>query len=225
MKYDIVLVDLDNTLLDFLAASYAALLKTFHHFGYEFAERERDIFFAINEGMWKEFEVGKIQKSEIYPGRFRRYLERQGLQGDPEALNAFYMPHLREGHQLMPHALELMETLKRMGCILGAATNGETESQYKRLAESGLLPFFDHLFISEELGANKPTAAYFDRVFAILGEDARSRAIILGDSLTSDMQGGRNAGIATCFIGDPAEADDRCDYIITDLMDFPAILL
>ena len=224
LKYDIILTDLDGTLFDFLASSGDALDATFRTFGYAFTQADQSLFFDINEAMWKDFEVGKIEKSSIYEGRFRKFLDARGWEGDEKALNACYMPHLQEGHHLMPGSLELMENLKKKGCTICAITNGETKTQLRRIADSGLGAYMDHLFISEEMGCNKPAKLFFDKVFAVLGDDLRDRAIVLGDSLTSDMQGGRNAGLATCFLGSADAADDRCDYVISDLSEFPAVI-
>lgn len=220
MRYDIILADIDNTLLDFSADSYAGLEKTFREFGYPFGRPEWEIFSVINTGLWEAFERGEIPKAEIYPGRFRRYFAKQGIEGDPEAMNAVYMVHLREGRHRMPGSLELLQALKARGCRIYSVTNGETLSQITRLGGNGLRPYFDGLFISEEIGYQKPTKAFFDAVFAELGEDCKMRCILLGDSLTSDMQGGRNAGVDTCFFGSPEKADSRCDYVITRLTDF-----
>ena len=103
-------------------------------------------------------------------------------------------------------------------------TNGNTHTQIPRLAQCGLAPFFKKNFISEEMGCRKPEKRFFDLVFQAIGPEKRDRAIVLGDSLTSDMQGGRNAGLPTCFCGDPAKADSRCDYVIRSLSEFPAVL-
>ena len=92
------------------------------------------------------------------------------------------------------------------------------------MALSGVGQYLDDAFISEELGCRKPEAAFFDRVFAAIGEEYRACSLLVGDSLSSDMQGGRNAGIPTCFYGDPAKADERCDYVITDLLQLKRIL-
>lgn len=220
MKYDIILADIDNTLFDFNAASAAGLTATFAEFGLPFSDDDRAVFFAINDGLWRAYERGELDKSEIYDGRFTRYLEKQGVAGDAHAMNAYYMLRLREGHQLMPHARELLEDLRELGCEVYAATNGETTIQLSRMAASGVAHLFHGHFISEAMCAAKPAKAYFDQIFSLIGEEKRSRAVMLGDSLTGDMQGGRNAGIATCFFGDPKNADDRCDYVITDLLDF-----
>lgn len=220
MRYDVILADLDNTLLDFRASSYDGLRQTFSKFGLPFGETERDVFFAINDAYWVAFEKGEIDKSEIYEGRFRDYFDAQGMTADVPAMNAYYMIQLQTGHHLVPHSKELLEALRDRGCRVYAVTNGEASTQHSRLDLAGISHLFDGVFISETMEASKPSPVFFRQVFSEIGLDDLSRAIILGDSLTSDMQGGRNAGVATCFFGDPAKADDRCDYVITDLMDF-----
>ncbi|MBQ7255893.1 MAG: YjjG family noncanonical pyrimidine nucleotidase [Oscillospiraceae bacterium] len=224
MKYSVILADIDNTLFDFNAASAAGLTATFAHFSLPFSEGDRQLFFSINDSMWRAFERGEIEKAEIYEGRFERYLAAQGLHGDKAEMNRYYMLRLREGHQLMPHCRELLQALNARGCEVYAATNGETAVQLSRMEASGVKHLFRDHFISEGMCAAKPSKAYFDEVFSRIGEEKRKKAIILGDSLTGDMQGGRNAGIATCFFGNPDEADSRCDYTITDLLDFLKII-
>jgi len=224
MRYEIVLADIDNTLFDFDADAREALEKTFLHFGFPWNEREKERYFAINHQLWADFEQGKIEKSAIYTTRFRRYLDETGLHADPDEVNRFYMARLGEGSNYMPDAKRLLETLNAMGCRVFAATNGATHVQEPRLQRSGMLHLFEKVYISEQVGFQKPTAAYFDHIFAELGEDKRQTAVILGDSLTSDMQGGRNAGIATCFFGDPQKADHRCDHVIGKLMDFVSVV-
>ena len=103
-------------------------------------------------------------------------------------------------------------------------TNGETSTAYKRIARAGIKDYFDWIFISEEIGHAKPSPEFFDAVFAAVGEEKRKESIILGDSLTSDMQGGRNAGIATCLFRLDAEPDSRCDYVVDNLMVFLNVL-
>ena len=100
----------------------------------------------------------------------------------------------------------------------------DTFAQESRIARSGLAHLFDGVFISEQLGCRKPEKVFFDRVFSIIGDELRSRAILVGDSLSSDMQGGRNAGIATCYYGKAENADDRCDYVIGDLLELLPIV-
>lgn len=221
MKYDIVLMDIDNTLLDFNAGTKESLEKLLARFGLELTDERLARFFEINNALWTAYEHGEIEKSYIFPTRFQRYLGEMGIETDYLAANGLYADGLKESAVLMPHAMELLEQLK--GKVqLCAVTNAVTATQNPRMKKSGLDRYFDHVFISEQMGCKKPEAEFFDKVFADLGDPDRSRAIILGDSLTSDMQGGRNAGIATCYLG--SDPDDRCDYVIGDLAEFPPVL-
>lgn len=221
MKYDIVLMDIDNTLLDFHAGTRESLEKLLARFGLELTEARLARFFEINNALWTAYEHGEIEKSHIFSTRFGTYLGEMGVETDPLAANDLYSEGLRESAVLMPHTMELMEQLK--GRVrLYAVTNAVTSTQNPRMKKSGLDRFFDQVFISEQMGCKKPEKAFFDKVFEAIGQPDRSRSIILGDSLTSDMQGGRNAGIATCYFG--TDPDDRCDYAIEDLRELLPIL-
>lgn len=224
MKYDIILTDIDNTLLDFSADAKHALELTLTKRGLPFDDTEWKIYHDINDALWKAFDEGKIEKSQIYPERFRRYLEVRGIDGDYRECNVAYMNHLAQGNHQYPDSRKLLEALRAMGCEIYGATNGETTVQTTRMNTSGLRSLFDGMYISEQMGSQKPAKEYFDMIFAEIGEEKRKRAIMLGDSLSSDMQGGRNAGIATCFFGSPEKADGRCDYVITELMQFVEIV-
>lgn len=224
MRYPIILADIDNTLFDFSADSREALERTFQQYGFPFTQENWEEYHAINQALWAEFEAGKIEKSYIYPNRFRRYLDKKGFVADAVEMNACYMDFLCQGRNYMPHAREVLEALKAMGARVFGATNGAKKVQASRMAGSGMAHLFEKVYISEEMGYQKPTKEYYDLIFRDIGEDKRPLAIMLGDSLTSDMQGGRNAGIATCYLGDPKNADDRCDYVISDLREFLAIV-
>lgn len=220
MKYDIILTDIDNTLLDFSADARCALKTTLEEWGLTFCDEDWHSFNNINDALWRDFEQGKIQKMTIFPERARRIMEIKGAQGDPCDFSRAYTENLAKGDHQYPDSRRLLETLRSMGCKIIGVTNGTTSVQTARMTRSGLRPLFDGMYISEQFGVQKPNKEFYDLVFGDIGEDKRQRAIMLGDSLTSDMQGGRNAGIATCFFGDPDKADHRCDYIITELMQF-----
>lgn len=221
MHYDIVLMDIDNTLLDFDAGTAESLRSLLASFGLELTEQRLARFFEINNALWTAYEHGEIEKSYIFPTRFQQYLGEMGVQTDYLAANGMYAKGLSESAILLPNALWLLDRLK--GRVkLCAVTNGVTTTQLPRLAKSGLDRYFDHVFISEQMGCKKPEKEFFDQVFAAIGPVDKNRCIILGDSLTSDMQGGRNAGIATCYFG--KSPDHRCDFCITELTQFPSVI-
>lgn len=223
MRYDVVLIDIDDTLFDFRQSSFEALERAFACRGVSFTWADMPGYEVYNDRLWRAFERGEVPKPLIFTERFRLYFAERGLDIDPDAFNHDYLLYLAEGYAFMPHCRELLEALHEK-CRVYVVTNGDTYAQESRIARSGLAHLFDGVFISEQLGCRKPEKVFFDRVFSIIGDDCRSRAILVGDSLSSDMQGGRNAGIATCYYGRAENADDRCDYVIGDLLELLPIV-
>ena len=218
-----VLIDIDDTLFDFRKSSYQALVKAFSEIGFSFGEQEMREYEVFNNQMWKSFELGEIEKEFIYAERFRRYFASIGLNADPVEINRRYLLELAEGRNFMPHCRELLQALHGKYLVV-VVTNGDTYAQERRIEISGMAQYFDHVFISEQLGTKKPEKDFYDKVFQVIGPARREHAIMVGDSLSSDMQGGRNAGIPTCFYGKKENADERCDYVIEDLLNLLPIL-
>lgn len=217
MGYEVLLTDIDNTLLDFNAASGHAIEKvlTAHKIAYS-AEKLGD-FLRINDGYWHRYERGEIEKQVIFENRFRDLLALYGVHtDDPLGVGAMYAEGLMEKIFYMPHCMEFLQAAREK-CRIYAVTNGVTRTQESRLKTSGLDRYFDGVFISEQMGCKKPETVFFDQVFAAIGPVDRDKCLLLGDSLTSDMQGGRNAGIDTCLLGAPTE-DPRCDFVVGDLL-------
>ncbi len=206
MKYTTVFFDLDNTLLDFLATEHKAICKllTLHKLpcNDEIAAR----YSAINKVWWERFERGEIDKSEIYAGRFRTLLEALGEEGDAEQMAKDYFGFLSEGHDLMDGAEEVLKYVKAKGYIICATTNGVSFTQYKRIRESGLQKYFDYVFVSEDAGHQKPEKEYFDYAIQNSTEKDKSKIIVIGDSQSSDILGGINAGLDTCWYNTTGEA-------------------
>ncbi len=222
MTYDMIFMDIDNTLLDFTAGTANGLSRLLGQFGRELTEELLRRFLSINDELWRQYEHGEIEKPQIFPTRFQRWLGEQGIAADWLEANEIYAQGLRESAVFMPHARELLTALQGKARLF-AVTNGVPSTQNPRMEKSGLDQVFERVFISEEMGCKKPEKRYFDLVFEEIGPVDKNRCIILGDSLTSDMQGGRNAGIATCYYGKPT-ADPRCDHVIGDLLDFLEVI-
>lgn len=222
MSYSVLFLDIDNTLLNFTQGSLAGLRETMEEFGLEYSQEKLERYLAINNGLWEAFERGEIEKDDIYPTRFRRFLAEYGIDADPLVVNARYMEGLRANIFFMPHCMDFLNAV-RGKLKLYAVTNGDTLTQEVRLKNSGIGAYFDGVFISEQMGCKKPEKIYFDKVFEAIGDVDRKEVLLLGDSLTSDMQGGRNAGVDTCRLGNAA-GDPRCDYVIGDLMEALPIL-
>ena len=219
-----ILWDVDGTLLNFLKSENAAIKECFHHFGLpECTDEMVAVYSVINEGYWKQLERGEITRAFLFPERFRRYFAARGLDIDPAEFNTDYLNGLAQGYAFMPHCRELLEALHGKYKVF-IVTNGDAFAQRSRIERSGLAHLFDGVFISEELGCSKPEKGFYDKVFEIVGQEYRACSLMVGDSLTSDMQGGRNAGIPTCLYGRREKADARCDYVIEDLLELLPLL-
>ena len=198
MRYSTLLFDNDDTIMDFAAAERTALERTMLENSLPFNEELLASYSAINLGFWKRFERGEIRQDEIYEGRFRAFREAHGFSFDTAAVAAQYFRNLAFGHTLVDGAFSLLSDLcdKR---DLYIVTNGVAFTQNKRIADAGLLPLLKGVFISEDTGYQKPHKGYFDYVFSHVNEKDKSKILIIGDSLTSDILGGHNAGIDTCW--------------------------
>lgn len=223
MRFKAVLIDIDNTLFDFHKSSFQALVQSFSQLGVTFTPEMFRDYTKVNDWHWEAYERGEIQKDEIYAHRFEQYFASIGLKADETAFDRSYRKNLAEQVEFMPHCRELLQALHGKYRVV-VVTNGDTYAQERRIQNSGMAAYFDDVFISEQLGCKKPDASFFDKVFAAIGEEYRACSIMVGDSLSSDMQGGRNAGIPTCFFGSKERADDRCDFVIADLLELIPIL-
>lgn len=227
MKYDVILFDADDTLLDFGKAEQAALTQVFEEFHLPLTEEIREGYLEINHGLWKALERGEIEKPQVLARRFQDTFAKFGIPGPADgSFEARYQILLGEGAYLVDGAVELLTELKR-DFRLAIVTNGVTATQTSRLRLCGLDRIIPDVFISEKIGVAKPQQGFFDAVFAALGEPDRSRVLIVGDSLTSDMRGGEIAGIDSCWYNPKGKANDtavRPTYEISDLAQLHGIV-
>ena len=199
MKYKILLFDADETLLDFSKAERSALKNAFSSVGIIPTEELCDKFSEINNNLWKLFEKGEIEKTEIIKRRFLKTFEFFKIPYTPEfGIEAFYQEALSKEHELIPHAEEVCRTLSKTYSMY-IITNGLYVTQKRRLSDSGLLPYFDGYFVSEKVGYQKPSKEYFDEVLKSIGSPSRKDILIIGDSCSSDINGGHVSGIDTCW--------------------------
>ncbi len=203
-KYTTLLFDNDNTLMDFYAAEEQAIKNTCRAFGVEPSDRNAKLYSDINDSFWKRFEKGEIKREEIKVGRFKGFVEALGIDVDFEKMALYYFEELSLGNMLLDGALELCESLNRH-FKMHLITNGTTYIQKKRLSTSPIRAFFDKVFISEEMGVKKPDKAFFDAVLSEIDEKDKGKICIIGDSMSSDILGGINAGIDTCFFNRTGE--------------------
>lgn len=227
-NFDIVLLDADETVYDFKRAEKTAVSLTLRHFGVDPTDQTIALYSEGNLWCWKALERGEITRDELKATRFRMLFERLGAEPvDYFCVNDRYEQELSLCGFMLPGATEFVRRLHEdCGVKVYLATNGLTVPQTGRYVRSGIDRYVDGIYISEQVGASKPDPAYFDYIFRDLGVTDRSRTIILGDSLTSDMQGGRNAGITTCRYlggGEPTHSP-LCDYEIGSYEEFFPIL-
>ena len=223
---DTILFDLDNTLLDFSKAEKEALSNALKKLDIVPTKEVIALFSQINQEQWRLLEQKKITREQVKQGRFSLLFQRLGLSRSPQEAARIYESALSMEHPLMDGAWALLSRLFGQ-YRLYAVTNGTASVQKSRLKASGIEPYFQDVFISEEIGVNKPDALYFSRCFAQIPSFLPAQAVIVGDSLTSDIQGGKNAGIRTIWFhpdSQPGRPDIVPDYEIRKLSELPSLL-
>lgn len=198
MRYDIIFFDIDDTLFDFGKTEQNALHKAFSDFGLPSGVQDyRPRYKEISKVLWEDLEQGRTTIAKLGVERFRRLFVEYNLEIDAERFNRIYLEYLGEGSHLVPGAFEVCSSLK--GCRLAVITNGFGQVQKSRIAGSPLSQAFEEIIISEEAGYQKPDKGIFDFAFSKLQITKKERVLMVGDSLTSDIQGGINYGIDTCW--------------------------
>ena len=210
-KYTTILFDADDTLLDYKKAERNALIKVLEWCGITATKEIADRYSQINSGLWREFENGKITKEDIRKERFVRLFAEFGFTDTPaiKQINDEYLKFLGEGSSLIDGAFELCGKLKEEGYDLYIITNGFAPIQKKRLRESGIADFFTDVIVSETVGSQKPFTDFFDKVFEVLHEKDKSKILVVGDSLGSDIQGANNAGLPCVWFNPEHSINDR----------------
>lgn len=198
-RFDHVLLDADNTLFDFDRAEHEALKRAMTERGYTFTEEAETLYLSINRTLWAAFDRGEVEQRWLVVERFRRFDAELGGRHDPAAFNADYLTYLGQSSILFPGAEDLCKTLFEAGCTLAIATNGVARVQHARMDACPIAPYISHLFISEELQAQKPQIQFFLPALEQMGVTDRSRCIMVGDNLRSDVLGGLNAGLTSVW--------------------------
>ena len=197
-KYYCILLDADNTLLDFDAAENKALAETLDAFGLEADAETLELYRQINDKLWKKLEKGEIRRDKLLSERFTQLLNALKAKGKGSDMNATYLENLSHHPDLIPGSLTVLDELAEVA-TLAVASNGVEKVQKQRAKDSGIADFMEELFISEQVGCDKPNRKFFEHCLRVLGIEQRSHVLVVGDSLTSDVQGGVNAGLDTCW--------------------------
>ena len=222
----IVLFDLDDTILDFQSAEAAALTRAFTALGIPVTEELIERYSAINRSQWELLEEGVLSREQVLRRRFELLFAEYGIERSGEEASERYENELCIGHWFMPGAEELLRALTP-GCRLFIVSNGAAKVQDARLRSAGIGPYFEDIFISEQLGAEKPARAFFDRAFARIRDFDPARTILVGDSLSSDIRGAKNAGVTACWYNARRRAprpDITPDYMIESLSELPGLI-
>lgn len=226
-RYDIVLLDADNTLFDFNAAEARALDAVLAEFGWPRDEETKQTYLEINHALWSAFDRGEAEEGFLTVERFRRLGERLGRRADPAEMNRRYLDCLGACSLLLLGAEELCRTLRAAGCRLALATNGVARVQHARLAGSPLVPYLERLFISGEMGTRKPEPAFFRAALAAMGAEDMDRCVMVGDGLGSDVKGALSVGLDVIWFapgGADAPADRRPTHTARSLEEIGRII-
>ena len=199
MTYKFLLFDLDHTLLDFDTAEDVALTQLLKEEGIEDIQAYKDYYVPMNKTLWKDLEQKKITKQELVNTRFSKVFSHFGIEKDGVYLAERYQFYLAQQGQVFSGAMELLDSLIDRGYELYAATNGITTIQTGRMTQSGLAPYFNQVFISEQLQTQKPDALFYEKIGQQIAGYSKEKTLMIGDSLTADIQGGNNAGIDTIW--------------------------
>ena len=226
MKYQIILFDADDTLFDFQKTAELCFLGTSEEFGLPSEFENYEIYRDINQKYWDLYSEGKIGKEEIIPSRFKEYSLVVGVSFDIPSFAKTYSKKLSETSVLFPETKHVVVSLKKLGARLFIITNGISEVQRGRLKLSGIAEYFENLFISDELGAAKPSGEFFRKVAEQIHGFKKEKALIVGDSPLSDISMGYENGIDTCFVKKTPKEGKTVPYTyeITDLNDLIEIV-
>lgn len=224
--FQTIFIDLDDTILDFSAAEHAAISKTFRQVGMEPTPELLKRYVEINNLQWEAYERGEITRETVLVRRFELLFQELRSDLDAQSTEDIYRGYLSIGHYFIDGAVEILEYLAPK-YDLYLASNGVAATQYSRLKSANISHFFKEIFISEVTGSHKPEKAYFDYCFARIPNYDPTKALMIGDSLTSDIRGGKNAGIRTCWFNPkhkPHRPEIEPDYEVFSLEELKTIL-
>jgi len=222
---EFLFLDLDDTILDFHKAERIAISKTIREFGVEPTEEILNLYHEINKWHWEQLEKGTQTRAQILVNRFGVLFEKLGREVDASQCAKVYEHNLSQGHWFLPGAEEAVERLSKKYRLF-LASNGTAVVQKGRMTSANLYRFFETVFVSQEIGHNKPSREYFEACFARIPGFDKEKAMIVGDSLSSDIRGGINAGIRTVWVN-PGHKDcgeTKPDYQIEYLSQLEALL-
>lgn len=225
-QYEALLFDADDTLLDFRQNEHGALESVFKAMRYQFDKHAYMLYRQINHMLWGQYEKGEITRETVLDSRFSLLFEQLSITADGTKAEELYRRELGKGAHVIDGALDICQELSDL-YNLYIVTNGVYETQISRLKASGISTYMQNIFVSDAIGYQKPSHAFFSHVFTCIPNTPPERILIIGDSLSSDIQGGLNADIDTCWFNPsrrPIDANISPTYEINSLYELRAIL-
>lgn len=198
MKYKWLFFDLDNTLMDFDQSAKMALQKSFEDFDIPYEEQYVQKYYQVNKKCWEAFERKEFTAQQIREERFAIFLNEIEMERDGIKMGKIYLEYLGSFHYMLEGAYSLLDVLKKSHQLV-AVTNGLKEVQRPRLRDAKLYTYFESVVISDEIGISKPHTGFFDFTFKQVGHPNKKEVLMIGDSLNSDILGGYNYGLDTCW--------------------------
>ena len=217
-KIKAVLVDIDDTLLDFTKSANEAVLRSGKDLNLELPDNMCEIFHRINPALWREIEAGKLTREELHKIRFNIMFKEAGVDFEGPVFEARFRENLRHSAVRVDGSSEMLEYLSKK-YVLGTASNAQYEQQVMRLSEAGLAEYFTYFFISERLKAEKPSPLFFNRCLEGLGREPEE-VVMIGDNYQADIKGAAYCGIKTVWFNKRNEKipeDPVFDHTVTDL--------
>ncbi|MDO5563923.1 MAG: YjjG family noncanonical pyrimidine nucleotidase [Eubacteriales bacterium] len=221
-----IFIDLDNTILDFAMQEEVSLKKTFCKINLPFTKENIDEYYKINYKMWRLLEQNLIKREDIFENRFLLFFKEINFDFDPIEAERIYEHFLGEGHFLVHNSLKLIKEIY-LDYDLYIATNGIKHIQDRRIDSSKIRKYFKKIFISDEIGFSKPDKRFFEACFKQIKNFKNEETIIVGDSLTSDIQGGINSNIKTVWLNKNNMKNDttiKPDFEIRNIYELKDIL-
>ncbi len=215
-----VLIDIDDTVLDFQKCAEWSIKTAMSERGVQYAAEMYPVFKEVNDRLWSELEKGNITRENIFDRRFSEIFDKLGLSLDGREFEARFIELLHESTEEVSEARALLEYLHGKKYRIYAVSNAMQFQQENRLKKGGLEVFFDGIYTSELLGAAKPSREFFDAFFARVPEISKNEVLLIGDSLTADIAGGKNYGLTTCWFNNGARHSSSgsfSDFVVTSL--------
>ncbi len=217
-------IDIDNTILDFGKCSRQSVTDGFRDFGLEYGEDVMGVFHRVNDRLWLKIEDGTLTRKQLHEIRWKTVFRELGIDADGAAFEKRFVSNLHDSSEPVDGAYDFLEYLSKK-YTLCAASNGPYEQQCHRLKKADMLKYFSHVFVSEDIGVSKPDIKFFVECQKRLGGISKENLMLIGDSPTADIKGGRDFGIKTCWFNiKGSEEKVPCDCVINSLAEIKNIL-